>query len=74
MMEEYGSTDNITAEALWGTISLKTDGMAADLFWDAGDTLSWGTSYNDGYTIYPNTSDWTLVVTDHVADIDAANA
>ncbi|KAH8658283.1 glycoside hydrolase superfamily [Xylariales sp. PMI_506] len=74
LLEEYGSTDNRTAEALWGTEALNTEGIGADMWWDAGDTLSWGTTYSDGYTIYPGSSDWTLVVTDHIADVNAKNA
>lgn len=47
--------------------------MGGDSFWQDGDTLSTGQTSNDGYTIYYGTSDWTCLVTDHVANITAAN-
>jgi mannan endo-1,4-beta-mannosidase len=43
--------------------------MAADAFWQHGDTISTGQSHDDGFTLYYGSSDWTCLVTDHVATI-----
>ncbi|KAL2821839.1 glycoside hydrolase superfamily [Aspergillus cavernicola] len=73
LFEEYGIKDaHCTDELVWQATSLATTGMAADLFWQVGDTLSGGQTANDHYTVYYGSSDWTCVVTDHVADITGA--
>ncbi|KAI0171341.1 glycoside hydrolase superfamily [Pestalotiopsis sp. NC0098] len=72
LFEEYGApTNHCAIEAPWQATALATEGIAADLFWQLGVTLSWGQTSDDGNTIFTNTSDWTCLVTDHVADIDA---
>jgi mannan endo-1,4-beta-mannosidase len=43
--------------------------MAGDAFWQLGDTLSFGNTHDDGNTIYYGSSDWTCLVTNHVAAI-----
>ncbi|EGY17482.1 mannan endo-1,4-beta-mannosidase [Verticillium dahliae VdLs.17] len=66
--EEYGAPNNHCAiERPWQLTSVATPGMAADAFWQLGDTLSYGKSHDDGNTIYTNTDDWTCLVTNHVA-------
>jgi mannan endo-1,4-beta-mannosidase len=40
--------------------------MASDLFWQLGDTLSYGQTHNDGHTVYYGSSDWTCLVANHV--------
>ncbi|KAL4982236.1 glycoside hydrolase superfamily [Aspergillus falconensis] len=73
LFEEYGIKGaHCTDELDWQETALATDGMAADLFWQFGDTLSTGQTHNDQYTVYYGSSDWTCVVTDHVAAIDSA--
>jgi mannan endo-1,4-beta-mannosidase len=63
-----GSTSNHCAvESEWQTTSVNADGMAADAFWQFGDTISTGQSHNDGFTIYHGSADWQCLVTDHVA-------
>lgn len=70
LLEEYGVTSNhCSVEAPWQQTALDTIGIAADLFWQYGDTLSTGQSPNDGNTIYYDTSDFVCLVTDHVAAI-----
>lgn len=64
-------TNHCAIEAPWQETALATDGIAADLFWQLGVTLSWGKTSDDGNTIFTNTSDWTCLVTDHVAEINA---
>lgn len=71
VFEEYGvQSDKCTVEGKWQDTALNTTGIAADNFWDFGTTLSWGQTNNDGNTIFTNTSDWTCLVTNHVAKIN----
>ncbi|KAL7892666.1 glycoside hydrolase superfamily [Trichoderma sp. SZMC 28014] len=71
MLEEYGApTNHCAIESPWQQTSLASKGMAADLLWQWGDTLSTGQSSDDGNTVYYGTSDFTCLVTDHVAAID----
>ncbi|KAJ0426774.1 glycoside hydrolase superfamily [Aspergillus carlsbadensis] len=74
LFEEYGIKDtHCTDELEWQATSLKTDGMAADLFWQFGDTLSGGQTANDKYTIYYGSDDWKCAVSDHLTAISSAN-
>lgn len=63
--------DHCAIEAPWQKTALDTTGIAADLYWQYGDTLSSGKSADDGNTIYYGTSDFTCLVTDHIAAIDS---
>ncbi|PYI09427.1 endo-beta-1,4-mannanase [Aspergillus sclerotiicarbonarius CBS 121057] len=73
LLEEYGVTSNhCSVEAPWQQTALNTTGVSGDLFWQYGDQLSTGESPDDGNTIYYGTSDYTCLVTDHVAAIDNA--
>jgi mannan endo-1,4-beta-mannosidase len=65
------TSDHCTLEAPWQQTALETTGVAADLYWQYGDTLSYGQSPDDGNTFYYGTSDFTCLVTDHVAAISA---
>ncbi|KAI5864827.1 carbohydrate-binding module family 1 [Durotheca rogersii] len=70
LFEEYGSeTDHCGIESKWQATALATEGVAADLFWQLGTTLSTGQTHNDGFTIYTGSSDWTCLVTNHIANI-----
>ncbi|KAK8114769.1 fungal cellulose binding domain-containing protein [Apiospora kogelbergensis] len=70
MLEEYGTTTNhCQNERPWQKTSLATSGMASDLFWQLGVQLSNGPTHDDGFTVYDGTSDWTCLVTEHVAGI-----
>ncbi|KAK7989325.1 hypothetical protein PG989_009640 [Apiospora arundinis] len=70
MLEEYGTTTNhCQNERPWQKTSLATSGMASDLFWQLGVQLSNGPTHDDGFTVYDGTSDWTCLVTEHVAAI-----
>ncbi|KAI0909780.1 glycoside hydrolase superfamily [Ustulina deusta] len=73
LFEEYGVTyDHCTIEAPWQETALASTGVSADLFWQLGTTLSYGQTSDDGNTIFTGTSDWTCLVTDHVAAIGSA--
>lgn len=43
LLEEYGVTSNhYSVEAPWQQTALDTEGVAGDLYWQYGDTLSTG--------------------------------
>jgi mannan endo-1,4-beta-mannosidase len=57
----------------WQKTSLATPGMGGDGFWQFGTKLSSGLTHDDTFTIYHDTDEWTCLVTDHVARIEAAS-
>lgn len=64
MFEEYGVTSNhCKVEKPWQQTAVDTKGVAADLYWQYGDTLSTGKSPDDGNTIYYGTDDYKCLVT-----------
>ncbi|KAJ6104000.1 hypothetical protein N7523_010320 [Penicillium sp. IBT 18751x] len=66
LLEEYGVTSNhCSVEAPWQQTALQTTGIAADLYWQYGDTLSTGKSPDDGNTIYYGTSDFLPLDEEH---------
>jgi mannan endo-1,4-beta-mannosidase len=70
ILEEYGMGSNKPSiEGPWQTTAMATDGIAGDMLWQYGDTLSSGKTADDGNTIYYGTSDFTSLVTNHVAAI-----
>lgn len=71
VLEECGSTsDHVAVESSWQATSLLSKGMAGDMFWQWGDTISTGQTANDGNTIYYSTSEWTSLVVGHIAAIN----
>ena len=72
VLEEFGFSNNCEVEYAWETTSLNSDGNAMDMFWQYGDTLSYGQTHQDGNSVYYGTDLYDCLVTDHVADIDAA--
>jgi mannan endo-1,4-beta-mannosidase len=74
LFEEYGTPSNhVAVETPWQQVSLATKGIAGDMFWQYGDTLSNGQTSDDGNTIYYGSSEWTSLVTDHVASISGSS-
>ncbi|KAH8776702.1 glycoside hydrolase superfamily, partial [Diaporthe sp. PMI_573] len=73
LMEEYGGENNCTIENPWQKTALNTSGIAADLFWQYGDTLpSTGSQTSqDGNTVFYKEGNWDCMVTDHVNAINA---
>lgn len=70
LFEEYGVAENhCVVEAPWQHTALQTKGVAADLYWQYGTTLSTGPSPDDGNTIYYGTDDFQCLVTKHIQDI-----
>lgn len=47
------------------------EGMAGDLYWQAGETLSFGKSHDDGNTVYPTDANWQCMVVEHGAEVKA---
>lgn len=73
LFEEYGGNNNCTVENPWQQTALASPGIAADLFWQYGDTLpscNCQTS-QDGNTVYYEQGNWDCMVTDHIAAINA---
>ena len=70
LLEEYGTpSDHCAIESVWQATANSTTGIAGDLFWQLGDTISTGQTSNDGNAVYYDPtvgSDWTCLVTDHV--------
>ncbi|KAF9049717.1 CEL4a mannanase [Panaeolus papilionaceus] len=61
ILEEFGSTANKdTIYTAWFDAILSS-GLAGDLVWQSGSRLSYGSSHDDGYTVYPDTSTYTLL-------------
>ena len=74
LLEEYGyPSDHISIEQPWQQAALATDGVAGDMFWQDGDTLSTGQTSNDGNTIYYGSNEWTTLVTNHVSAITTSD-
>ncbi|KAL4749875.1 hypothetical protein BDW72DRAFT_124818 [Aspergillus terricola var. indicus] len=71
LFEEYGVTSNHCAiEKQWQNTALNATGVASDLYWQYGDTLSSGPSPNDGNTFYYGSEEFECLVTDHVEAIE----
>jgi mannan endo-1,4-beta-mannosidase len=67
IFEEYGL---VTAEKCdkmtgWQNQSLQSKGMAADMYWQYGDTISTGQTSDDGNTVFRGTKNWDCLITDH---------
>ncbi|KAL2807712.1 putative mannan endo-1,4-beta-mannosidase F [Aspergillus granulosus] len=72
LFEEYGApSDHCAIEVPWQTTAVGTTGIAGDLFWQWGDTLSSGQTHNDGNTIYYGSDEYTCMVTEHMERIAA---
>lgn len=76
LLEEYGGTNNCTIENPWQQYALNTTGIAADMFWQYGDTLPTANykTHDDGNTVYYNEGNWDCMVAEHIAAIDAKYA
>ncbi|CAN8097801.1 unnamed protein product [Discula destructiva] len=73
LLEEYGGNNNCTVENPWQQYALNTTGIAADMFWQYGDTLPSTNSQTsqDGNTVYYDQGNWDCMVTEHIAAINA---
>lgn len=75
LLEEYGGGNNCTVENPWQQYALNTTGVAADMFWQYGDTLPSTNSQTsqDGNTVFYEEGNWDCMVTDHIEAINAQN-
>ncbi|KAF2218615.1 glycoside hydrolase superfamily [Elsinoe ampelina] len=69
VLEEFGYHNDAATEYSWQTTALNDVNTGGDMFWQLGDTLSWGQTHQDGNTIYVGDSNWQTVVVKHVADV-----
>lgn len=67
ILEEFGYSDDCATESSWQATANSTDGIAADMFWQLGDTLSTGQTNNDGNAVYYGSDLWTCLVTNHIS-------
>ncbi|THH08393.1 hypothetical protein EW146_g9009 [Bondarzewia mesenterica] len=70
ILEEFGVTSNQSSTYSAWYSAIVSSGLAGDLIWQAGSHLSSGDTPNDGYTIYPDNSVYTLE-TSHAAALKA---
>ncbi|KAA8572356.1 hypothetical protein EYC84_002979 [Monilinia fructicola] len=69
ILEEYGSQTHLNELPWQGTV-LST-ATAGSMYWQYGDTLSTGKTSDDGNTIYYGTDEYTTLVTNHAAALNA---
>ncbi|KAF8161065.1 CEL4a mannanase [Crassisporium funariophilum] len=61
ILEEFGVTTNKdTVYTAWFN-QIASSGLAGDLVWQSGSRLSAGSTHDDGYAVYPDTSVYTLL-------------
>ncbi|KAG9024929.1 hypothetical protein FS837_005136 [Tulasnella sp. UAMH 9824] len=70
ILEEYGINSNQYSTYQTWLSTVVSSGLAGDLIWQAGSTFSGGQTPQDGYTIYPSDSTYTLL-TQHSAALKA---
>nr|AFJ68087.1 MAN5 [Bispora antennata] len=69
ILEEYGTATK--ANILVWQKAVMDSGTAADMYWQYGDTFSWGQTHNDGHSIYYGTAEYKTYVEDHAAAMAA---
>ncbi|KAG9046289.1 hypothetical protein FS837_004686 [Tulasnella sp. UAMH 9824] len=70
ILEEYGVTSNQYSTYQTWLSKVVSSGLAGDLIWQAGSTLSGGNTPQDGYAIFPSDSTYSLL-TQHSAALKA---
>jgi mannan endo-1,4-beta-mannosidase len=60
ILEEYGSLTHAN-ESAWQNAVLNGS-VAGDMYWQYGDTFSWGKSNDDGYALYWGSAEFTTLV------------
>ncbi|CAE6451523.1 unnamed protein product [Rhizoctonia solani] len=62
ILEEFGVTSPYNPSStytLWWKTMISS-GLAGNLIWQAGSTLSFGRSHNDGFSVYPGRAEYAL--------------
>ncbi|EUC64250.1 mannan endo-1,4-beta-mannosidase [Rhizoctonia solani AG-3 Rhs1AP] len=72
ILEEFGVTEQYGRVNIYPTWwkEMVSSGLAGDLIWQAGSTLSYGNAHDDGYTIFPGETEYTLQ-TQYAAELKA---
>jgi mannan endo-1,4-beta-mannosidase len=75
IFEEYGLVTEEKCDKMtgWQKQSLQSKGMAADMYWQYGDTISTGKTSDDKNTVYRGTKNWDCLITDHGKRITRQN-
>lgn len=68
ILEEFGSQTH-SNELSWEAAAVNTSGVQGSLIWQYGDSTISG--YDDGYMVMYGTSEFTQLVTDHIAAMNA---
>jgi mannan endo-1,4-beta-mannosidase len=71
LLEEFGASNNCAIESSWQATALAATGTGGDLFWQYGDTLSYGKTSQDGNTAYYGDELYTCLVTNHIKAVDS---
>jgi mannan endo-1,4-beta-mannosidase len=64
------TSNQCAIEKQWQNAALNATGIAADLYWQFGDTLSSGPSPDDGNTFYYGSEEFECLVTNHIEAIE----
>ncbi|KAF8320837.1 mannanase [Clavulina sp. PMI_390] len=62
IVEEFGVTSNQSAIYASWCATMVTTGLTGELFWQAGSHFPDGDSWDDGYAVYPDSSDYSTLV------------
>ncbi|KAF4547789.1 Cellulase (glycosyl hydrolase family 5)-like protein 2 [Elsinoe fawcettii] len=69
VLEEFGFHNDAATEYAWETTALNDLSTGGDMYWQYGDTLSWGQTHQDGNTVYYQDDNWKIMVAPHIADV-----
>ncbi|KAI0930586.1 hypothetical protein AcW1_009236 [Taiwanofungus camphoratus] len=72
LLEEFGVTDNKTETYPSWYSAVINSGLAGDLIWQAGSYLPSGPTPNDGFTVYPNDTVYSMEAS-YAAQLKARN-
>lgn len=70
VLEEFGKSNTCSIELSWQMTALETAGTAGSMFWQLGDTLSYGKTHQDGNTVYYKDDLWQCLVAPFVEAIN----
>jgi mannan endo-1,4-beta-mannosidase len=71
LFEEYGvmAEEKCSQETGWQKLSIKTKGVAGDMYWQYGDTISNGPTADDRFTVFRGSKNWECMVDSHGQEI-----
>ena len=76
LFEEYGvmAPEKCSQERGWQKTSLKTQGIAGDMYWQYGDNISSGPTADDRFTVFRGSKNWECMVDSHGQDIKSLSS